>query len=193
MMMPLILGDLNSIPLTLQHWKETLGRMFEQCRKHFGSVGYITIDEKEVKAGKTHRRAGLHVDGVYNGSCGGWGGGDDGGGWGAVGNGMFTVSSVAGCRAYNQTFEGKIGKDGECDQFVNQLDQSKSELFGANVLYWVDGLCVHESLPMPQDTKRQFVRLSMPSKAPWFEGYSVNPLGVQPTGAILPKRPYMGD
>lgn len=190
MMMPLIIGDLNSIPELLGHYKETLSQLFKLADpKHLGKVGYITIDEKVVPAGKTHRRSGLHVDGVYDGKCGGWGGG---GGWGSVGNGMITVSSVAGCKAYLQEFDGELGKDGECDKISAQCDESKAVIFQPNQAYWVDGLCVHESLPQVKETERQFVRLSMPSNAPWFEGYTENPNGVKPTGPILaPRTKYM--
>jgi hypothetical protein len=52
-------------------------------------------------------------------------------------------------------------------------------------------MCVHESVPVATDTERTFVRLSMPSTAPWFEGYTVNPKGILPTGPILPRRTFM--
>jgi hypothetical protein len=187
MMMPIVLGDITSIPKTLSHYNQTFLQLFELMdQKHVGQVGYITIDEKAVKAGETHRRKGLHVDGVFNDSCGGWGGG----GWGSHGNGMITVSSVKGCKAYNQLFDGEIGKDGECEKLISQLDKNKSEIFKEGVAYWVDGLCVHESLVQNEDCNRIFVRLSLPSKAPWFEGYTKNPLGILPTGKILPKRKF---
>lgn len=186
MMMPLILGDPDSIPEFLSHWKATLMKLFEMGG-HAGEVGYLTLDEKRVAAGATHRRAGAHVDGVYQGRAGGWGGG----GWGSAGNGMLTVSSVPGCRAWAQRFEGWPGLEGECDHLLEQARPEAETLFEANTVYWVDGLCVHESLPMARGTERQFVRLSMPSTAPWFEGYTENPLGVAPTGPILPRRPFM--
>jgi len=187
MMMPLILGDLSSIPESLNHYKETFKELFSiMDKKHNGKVGYVTIDEKEVLEGKTHRREGLHVDGVFNDSCGSWGGG----GWGSVGNGMITVSSVEGCRAYNQKFNGEIGKDGECDKLASQCKEENYTVFKSNTAYWVDGLCVHESIPVLENTKRIFLRLSMPSNAPWFEGYTKNPLGIEPTGKILSKREF---
>lgn len=190
MMMPLVLGDLNSIPKSLEHYKETFSQMFSMMdQKHKSQVGYITIDEKMVQAGKTHRRAGLHVDGVFNDSCGGWGGG----GWGSHGNGMITVASKKGCKSYNQLFDGEIGKDGECDKIIDQLDENKAEVFKDGVAYWVDGLCVHESVAQPEDCERIFVRLSMPSKAPWFDGYTKNPLGILPTGKILSKREFQSE
>ena len=191
MMMPLIIGDPNSIPETLSHYVKCLSGLFALSdSKHKGQVGYFTIDEKYVSKGSTHRRAGLHVDGIYNGSCGSWGGG---GGWGSVGNGMLTVSSIPGCKAYRQSFDGHLGMDGECDMIQHQCDENKSVIFGSNQVYWVDGLCVHESLPLQEDTKRQFVRLSMPSKAPWFEGYTENILGIKPSGPILAPRKFMGE
>lgn len=57
----------------------------------------------------------------------------------------------------------------------------------------VDGLCVHESVEQKEDCERIFVRLSMPSAAPWFEGYTKNPLGILPTGKILPKREFQAE
>jgi hypothetical protein len=192
MMMPILIGDLSSVPSQLDHYGSTLQQLFGLSDpKHYGKVGYITIDEKVVQAGSTHRRSGLHVDGVFNGSCGGWGGG--GGSWGSKGNGMITVSSVAGCKAYQQELEGEFGKDGEADSFKSQLKEECATIFKPYVAYWVDGLCVHESLSMPENTARQFVRLSMPSKGPWFIGYTENPLGVLPTGEILDSRPYMSE
>ncbi|CAG4900458.1 hypothetical protein [Paraburkholderia saeva] len=188
MMMPLIIGDLDSVPDRLEHWNAALHSLFD-ISTHHGQVGYLTIDEKHVLPKSTHRRAGLHVDGVFQGQSGGWGGG----GWGSVGNGMLTVSSHVGCRAWNQSFDGLPGNDGECDHLAAQCSPDTETLFKANTVYWVDGLCVHESIPMHSPTKRQFVRLSMPSNAPWFDGYTVNEKGIAPTGRILPRRQFMDE
>lgn len=185
MMLPIELGKIDSLPDSLKQWKPTMVKMFELAPNKFG-IGYLTIDEKIVPAGDTHRRSGLHVDGVFNGSSGGWGGGG-GGGWGS--NGMLTVASHVGCRAWNQTFIGWPGKDGECDHLADQC--GTPTVFKAGVVYQLDGLCVHESLEQKENVPRQFVRLSMPSTAPWFEGYTENPKGVKPTGPILPRRKFM--
>ncbi len=192
MMLPVMLGDDESIPEFLHHYKNAVSGLFQMADEdHIGKVGYLTIDEKAVKPKATHRRAGLHVDGVYQGESGAWGGGKGtGGGWGARGAGMLTVASHPGCRAWNQDFTGWPGWEGECDHLAEEL-QGLGTLFGANEVYWVDGMCVHESVPQPVEVNRQFVRLSMPSDAPWFECYTVNPLGVMPTGEILPRREFM--
>jgi hypothetical protein len=44
------------------------------------------------------------------------------------------------------------------------------------------------AIPMRHDRKRSLVRLSMPSDCPWYEGYTRNPLGVEPTGPVHPAR-----
>lgn len=183
MMMPVILGDLNSIPSSLDNWISALQQLF-RFAYHAGEVGYLTIDEKFVKQGETQRRPGMHVDG--SGGWGGGGGGSWGGGSGNKSTGCIVIASPAGCRVWEQKFLGQPGPNGECDHLKDQCGDPIS--LRAGIAYWLDGLCVHESLPMPVDTKRQFVRLSLPSNAPWYEGYTENPLGVKPTGQILPRR-----
>lgn len=185
MMMPVVLGDLRGVPEQYRDFVKTLYGMVEN--RFIGCIGYLTIDERIVKAGNTLRRSGLHVDGYYKGTCGAWGGGGrPGGTWGSVGNGMMTVSSTPHCKAYLGRFEDQPGSEGECDHIPVQ--EQHSEIFEAGAVYWVDGACIHESLPVDEDTPRQFVRLSMPSNGPWFEGYTENPEGVLPSNEILPRR-----
>jgi len=181
MMMPVYLGDISGIPK--QYWDlvEELWKVTEY-RFMGGDVGYLTIDEQELLPGQTLRRGGLHVDGYYHGRSGAWGGG---GKWGSVGNGMLTISNTPHCRAYLGLFDGEPGPEGECDHLTLP---NEGVIFEPNQIYWVDGACVHESLPVVEPTKRQFVRLSMPNNGPWFEGYTENPTGVKPTGEILPAR-----
>lgn len=191
MMMPVVFNDPHRLPLPPQ-WHAVIVRLFNLKRAHLhaGKVGYLTIDEKLVKAGEAHRRPGLHVDGVYRGpgavsDDGVWGGG----GWGR--SGLITVASHRGLRIWPlHEFVGQPGPEGECEHLRGQclyhVDAKPHEV------RWLNGLCVHESLPMAHDTYRTFVRLSFPSTAPWFEGYTPNPFGIKPTGPILPRREFMG-
>jgi hypothetical protein len=167
-------------------------------------VAYLTIDEKVVEEGKTQRQRGLHVDGI------GADGQLDTGIWAihsyrnfvasmwqegaqkwqhsASGiGGMITVSNPAGCRAWYKDFEGKIDNNGDCEALRAKFPESESTVFEAGVAYWCGATCVHESLPMQENTQRTFVRLSMPSDAPWHEGYTRNPKGIKPTGVIIPR------
>jgi hypothetical protein len=103
---------------------------------------------------------------------------------------MITVASHPGCRAWNQEFRGWPGDEGDCDHLQDQLID-EGRLFGAGEVFWLDALCVHESVPLLTETPRQFLRLSLPSAAPWFDGYTKNPLGILPTGPVLPRRTFM--
>lgn len=195
MMMPVIIGDMSTVPALLKDYQAAIAQLFEVDKdrvslKNAGKVGYLTIDEKTVKAGTTHRREGKHVDGVYHGDTGDWGG-SMGGSWAGRGSGMITVSNVIGCRAWNQCFDGWPGWEGECDHLAAQLRPETEVVFEPNRAYWLDGLCVHESIPQQVDVQRQFVRLSMPSTGAWFEGYTENPLGILPSAEILPRREFM--
>lgn len=183
MMMPFRLEDVQRT-ITAAAWHEALQRMVALAPVQEG-VGYLTIDEAEVEPGTTHRRPGIHVDGVGpTGGIGGWGGG--GGGWGT--GGMIVVASHLGCRAWVGAFETRIGPNGDCSHMKGMLrDEDAIPLLGQRA-YWLNESCVHEPLPLATRTKRQFVRLSLPSDAPWYEGYTRNPLGVEPTGPIHPAR-----
>ena len=151
--------------------------------RHIGKIGYLTIDEQELEAGKTLRRGGAHVDGYYRGSwIGAWGGAN--GMWGSVhGNGMLTVSNTFHCKAWLGIFSGDPGEEGECDHLTFP---NEGELLNSHQAYWLAGTCVHESRPVEKKTKRQFVRLSLPCRGPWFEGYTKNPTGILPSHDILP-------
>lgn len=193
MMLPVVLGDVGSLPDFVSVYQTVFVAMcgVERSERHAGSVGYLTIDEKVVPPRSSHRQAGPHVDGMFRGGPGAWGGGLSGGSRETLGNGMLTVSSPAGCRAWNQRFEGWPGPDGEVDHLMGQARDECATLLDAGGLYWVDGLCIHESVPFEEATSRRFVRLSLPSEGPWFEGYTANPLGVLPTGPILGPREQM--
>jgi len=182
MMMPFHTDDVyGSLPSDLRRWAKTIQQMVAGAP---AGVGYLTIDEAPVRKGETHRRPGLHVDGIGpDGKAGGWGGG---GGYGA--NGMTMVSSHIGCRAYAQTFDGAPGPDGDCAHLASQCDKHRAVDLKPEMIYLCSPLTVHEALPMSEDTWRQFCRVSFPSDSPWYEGYTENPLGIKPTGPIHPRR-----
>lgn len=186
MMLPFLIGRPDTLPDPLHGYRSVVDRLSTLWPFHRGEVGYLTVDERVVPAGQAHRRPGLHVDGVYGDSAGSWS--PPPGSWGSLTEGMLTVASHAGCRAWRGRVEGGPGPDGECDRLALPGEPTT---FQPNEVYWVGGLCVHESVPMPVETPRQFVRVSMPSCAPWFEGYTRNPLGIEPTGPILPRREQM--
>lgn len=198
MMMPFhVLDPVGSLPASLDAYKPLLQEMLKGVPPHVAiypeaDVGYLTIHEKVVGLTETHRNPGLHVDGVYKGElAGAWGGG--GGGWGSCGNGMLLTSNVGGmCSMWTGQFPdtpfNPEGRDGNCEHLRKYLSQTLQTTFQAGDIYWMDGLCVHESLSPAEVTPRQLVRISLPNTAPWFVGYTENPLGVKPAGEIINER-----
>lgn len=193
MMMPFHMQDVEgSLPDSLSHYKLMLKKMLKFTPKHVKhwdeNTAYLTIDEKLVLAGQTQRKEGLHVDGMYKGTLSGaWGG--SGGGWGSCGNGMLLVSNTDDlCKMWIGEFEGYPVGDGDCTHLAKQLSNKDCFSFKAGDIVWADGLCVHQSFSPKVDTKRQFVRISLPNNSPWFEGYTENPLGILPTGRIIKER-----
>ncbi len=180
MMMPFHIHDpARTLPDSLAAWRAAVEALCSRASRARG-VAYLTIDEAIVLAGETHRRPGLHVDGIGpNGERAAWGGG---GGWGA--RGMLVAASHVGCRGWAQTFCGEARANGDCEHLRSECDPAKEVTMHAGEIYWCGPTAVHESLPMTADTRRQFVRLSMPSDAPWYDGYTKNPLGIDPAGPI---------
>lgn len=276
MMMPIVLGDLNSIPDTLGPWKRVLEPMMERVKRG-GEIGYLTIDEGEVDEGDTQRRDGIHVDGrgplrkvqyprppkpfppkpdqsdepspfplrdrpiargwIMPGMIpwveteipkihkhrhtidgvekeretwyAGWAGPRPWAGphrlpswlpkpddpeekyeYGMLQASRCLSHDEPGCRAWEGEIDGEPGEEGNCEHLREELDKHTVVELEPERMYWMDGDTVHESLPMPVATKRQFIRLSLPlAEAPWFMGYTENPLGIQPSGPILGPRP----
>jgi hypothetical protein len=188
MMMPFRVEDpLFTLPGSLGDWRETVDLMlwmYDDGDREPG-IGYLTIDEAVLAKGETHRRPGLHVDGIGEdgSSDGAWGGG---GTWGS--RGFLMTSSHVGCQAWEQSFEAGLLPNGDCEPLRDQCQEETRRVLNGGRLYACPGLCVHEAVPMEKTTKRQFVRISMPSDGPWYEGYTPNPLGIQPAGPIRPAR-----
>ncbi len=213
LMMPIVFGDNATVP-----YKDCYAMLDIMCRvmpQHKDKVVYLTVDQKMVEPGKTHRRSGLHVDGyphteadkMYVGKSGIWAGNAHGGTWGGGGGwgggnkslywhdgtGLLTVSSVEGCRAWKQTFDGEPKVEGDCEHLRDRCREENEVVLGANKLYWMSPGCVHESILMKEWTARTFVRVSLPSDCDWYEGCTPNPLGVKPAGRTASKRKFMGE
>lgn len=213
LMMPIVFGNNDTVPD--KDCLPMLEVMWKVVPEHKGKTVYLTVDQREVEAGETHRRSQLHVDGyphtesdknligfsgIWAGLSrgGSWGGG---GGWGGgttnlywwEGTGLLTVSDVEGCRAWNQEFGDEPKVEGDCEHLRSQCLEEKAITLESKTLYWLSPSCVHESLPMDVKTKRTFVRLSLPSRCDWYDGCTPNPLGVKPTGKINLRRRFMDE
>lgn len=205
MMMPYrIVDPRRSLPDYLSGWFDVLDQMcptYKSARSGkewaMTGIGYLTIDEAVVAPDTTHRRPGLHVDGVGpNGEHGGWGGG---GGYGA--NGMRMVASHYGCRGYvgdvdQVSIAARFPEvpeprpNGDCEHLRVLLKHLMPVDFEAGEIWECGSLTLHESVPCDSSktVARQFCRVSFPSNSPWYDGYTENPIGIKPDGPIHPAR-----
>ena len=193
MMMPFYAHDVDgSLAPEWDGYKPLLKAIIAKAPKHVvfphDATAYLTVDEMHLEPGVIQRKPMLHVDGMYRGElAGAWGGG--GGGWGSCGNGMLLVSNTDHlCSMWTGSFDGIPVADGDCEHLREQLDQKTRFDFQAGDVVWADGLLVHESYPARHAVDRQFVRVSLPNNAPWFVGYTENPLSIKPCGPIINER-----
>lgn len=183
MMMPFLLEDPQRT-VHLRQYRDLLRALGDMGAPEKG-VAYLTIDEAMVEVGQTHRRPGLHVDGV--------GPGGDPGPWASkqgkwAGEGMLVVANRLGSRGWVGEFEGAPGPNGCCAHLADQCVKKEPLPLLAESVYWCGPTAVHEALPMTRATFRQFVRVSFPNDAPWYEGYTRSPFGIEPTGPVHPRR-----
>lgn len=174
LMKPVVLGRQNGVP---KQYEGLLDTLFGLCEsRHIGSIGYLTIDEQEVKAGETLREAGWHIDGEYQGEQLGW---DTVSTWnyavnesgysthihGGAANGFLIASTTSHCEA----FLGDVDVDGVDEKGGIDFDPFRqaaiSNVLDPNTAYWVCNNCIHQSMPVEETIRRQFTRLNMPTIA----------------------------
>lgn len=122
---------------------------------------FLTIDEREIPAGQTHRRGGLHYDGVYLFIK------DKDPRWNTCSDmevlkngGIILAASAPGGRCWNGTLYGEAGPGGDCEHMRDQLHNLTEFDLEPNVVYAGNAAFLHESIPVVEDTRRQLVRLT---------------------------------
>ena len=126
---------------------------------------YMTVDEKTVPAGATQRRPGPHVDGCFSADRMSWTHDPT---WLHVCNNVpvprmpvILASDTPGCRAWSGRFEGSPTETGDLSHISHLLGEG--EILAPGVGYLLSPDCVHESLVMPKETKRTFLRIALPT------------------------------
>lgn len=125
---------------------------------------YLTVDEKFLRKGETQRRPLPHVDGKFLVHKNRWGGG---GGWNHSCNAVpsarmpvIVASSVLGTKVFDGTFDVQPKEDGDLSHAMDILGEGV--IAPPNHGYWLSPDCVHESMPMIEDTERVFIRIALP-------------------------------
>lgn len=181
LMMPFIQGDPDSVPDEYRRYSEFISRFYLEK----GEIGFLTIDESEVQAGKPHRGArakygrALHTEagkkptGAY-----GWGGNS----WGDTTNVLLDPdckmligsNSSNTCAVWDATHE-DTSFDGDIGNFADKYPYEEAIVLSAGEICQIGILTPHESLPVQKTCDRQFVRIvgaGVKGREPYF---TINP------------------
>lgn len=173
---------MDSIPSSLWRWDSTIRAMLEGIE--FDGNAYFMVDQAHVKAGTTHRRGGLHIDGNWveercehgvpprhctsNTSLGlvykGRHLPTPGPSWDTITpltGGIVLASDISACRAVIGEYDFTIGEGGDCSGLdVSNMD---SVLLKPNTTYLGNVTLLHESIPVVEDCDRTLVRITLPN------------------------------
>lgn len=190
-MMPFIMNKKSSLPKEFHCYWE----LIEATNTTYtDAVGYLTIDERTVTKGESHRRPGLHTERpghivtaftevipVFWGR-GSWVGYPEGG--------IYMASNVENsCEVYNVLVEDPsscVAEHGDAEHMRFALPDAKRGIMKKDTIYWITDRTPHASLPLPEDTHRQYFRLVTSEITHWFEEHSTaNPLCKLPENVIV--------
>jgi hypothetical protein len=182
LMMPYIQGDPDSVPKEYEAYFPIIRSTYLQA----GDRGYLTIDESVAEGGKPHRgkrakfsralhtEAGRQPDKVYSRGGGGWGKSH-----------LVTLDAQVeillannlddSCALWEATHE-NTSLDGDIGDCAEQYPYDSAVMMKAGEVYRIGILTPHESLPVRQTVRRQFLRIvssGVHGREPYF---TVNPL-----------------
>lgn len=179
LMMPYIQGDPSSLPTEFAVYADIIRSVFI-CR---GDIGYLTIDESLAIGGRPHRgarakydralhtEAGRHPDKIYS-----WG-------WGSshrvtldIGTEILLANNISNtCAVWDATHE-DTSLDGDIGHESDRYPYHDAVMMKAGDVYKIGILTPHESLPVKETCKRQFLRIvssGVHGREPYF---TENPL-----------------
>jgi hypothetical protein len=150
------------LPENLKPYEEQVQNLCDVVG-HKGVI-HVTVDEKELTEGETHRKPEPHVDGRFEGFNSGWNHEITNYSWNHTCNeipnrmAVAVASNVPACRVFHGTFEGTPSDQGSLQHIADQL--GKGQIVSANNWHLLSPDCVHESLPVNFDCKRSFIRVA---------------------------------
>lgn len=163
----------QGLPSQLTRYQDSVDAMLLNIDVQDNPI-FITIDEKLISKGDSHRRGGIHIDGYWieelhahrggghRMNANGW---DTGGGrWNDKGDfvvpeSIVLASSVSTCKGWVGKYDGIIGDKGDCAHI--DTSNMKSFMLDENIVYRGNVMFVHESMPVEYDTERTLIRLNI--------------------------------
>ena len=183
LMMPYVQGDPASVPDVYARYNDIVRTTFlKECE-----IGFLTIDESLATAGKPHRgkrarfERALHTEAgrdpkqIYT-----WGGG----GWGKVPHRVTLDRNVRillannlddSCAIWDSEHE-DTSADGDIGYAADRYPYTTARFMKAGEIHEIGILTPHESLPVPRDFNRQFLRIMSSGVHGREEYFTRNPL-----------------
>lgn len=181
-MMPFIQGDSSSLPEEFASYAEIVDNNYLEK----GKIGYLTIDESHVEAGKSQRGynskgidRNVHVEvGRHSGNKYRWGGGGWGGRTNAYVDGQTRVlianSIDDTCRVWDK-LEWYPTKDGDLSDIIDQYPEDTGILMKAGQMVHMSVFTPHECIAQKQSGPRQFIRIVGTGVTGREDYFTINP------------------
>lgn len=183
LMMPFVQGDPDSVPDEYASYRDIVASTFVRR----GDVGFLTIDESRVGAGKPHRGArakfgrALHTEAGRIADAHVWGGYRWG--WGSRinvtldrGTRILLANNLDGSCALWDAEHEDTSEDGDIGDRAAAYPYEAATHMRAGNVHEIGILTPHESLPVVRDYDRQFLRIigsGVHGREPYF---TKNPL-----------------
>lgn len=165
LMMPYIQGDPESVPKEYAAYSEILSSTFIKN----GDLGFLTIDESVAKKGTPHRGARSKTDRAIHTEAGrlpgkiyAWGGG----GWGRIHTvtldrdvQILLANNIDNSCALWDSEHEQTSLDGDIGHVSHEYPYDRAILMKSGDVHQIGILTPHESLPLANDTNRQFLRI----------------------------------
>ena len=182
LMMPYIQGDPDSVPLDYRAYDDIIRSVYIEK----GDIGFLTIDESVAVGGKPHRGAHAKFDRAIHTEAGRmpgkiycWGGG----GWGKRHRVtlerrvevLLANSLDESCATWDAEHE-DTSLDGDIGHVAHLYTYEQADVMKAGEVRRIGILTPHESMPVRETCRRQFLRIissGVHGREPYF---TINPL-----------------
>lgn len=184
-MMPFVQGDSSSLPKEYQPYSKIINENYLEK----GEIGFLTIDESFVNAGKSQRgynskgiNRNVHIEVGRHDKINCWGGGG-GSSWGGRYKTLLddeTMVLIANsvsdtCRVWD-TKEMAFTKDGDLSAYIEKYPEETGILLKTGQLAKISIFTPHECISQKQSSNRQFFRIVGKGVTGREDYFTINPL-----------------
>ncbi len=186
LMMPFIQGDSSSLPEIYKPYAKIIDENYLEK----GEVGFLTIDESFVNAGKSQRgynargiNRNVHIEVGRHDKINCWGGSDQGSSWGGKYKTLLddeTMVLIANsisdtCRVWN-TKELDYTKDGDLSAYIDKYPENTGVMLKSGQVAKISIFTPHECINQAQASNRQFFRIVGKGVKGREDYFTINPL-----------------